>query len=164
MIGPAQPSDRTAIADLHRRNRPDTPGRLEAVARATQQALVARDDEGHVIGVALVIFLDCGVAPYGVIHQLHVAFGPAPGRYDVRDELIEACASWLHEQGAELVYARTVDRGTDAMAMLRYTRSRRWVLDPETGQVNDAGPAAAVETQAPGAAPQPVRAARWVTN
>ena len=64
MIGPADESDGTEIAAIYRRNHPGEQGHLEPRARCTQQTLVARDHDGHIMGIALVIFMDCSVAPY----------------------------------------------------------------------------------------------------
>lgn len=165
MIGPAQEFDRFAIAGLYRDLHRGAPGHLVPEVRVESKTLVARDPKGDVIGFAMVVRLDCGVAPYGVIHQLEVGLNyPAPGRYDVREALVAACVSWLRERGVELMYARTVDRGTDTMAMLRYTNSRGWVLDPDTHQVRDTGTAAGDTRPRSGPFPRPIQSPDRVDN
>jgi hypothetical protein len=114
--------------------------------------------------------LDCGVASYGIIHEIEVAADcPVAQRPDVRQSLVDACVSWLQERGTNLVYARTVDRGAQLAAMLRYSGSREWVLDPETGAYVDIGPAGEDESEStssahPGPLPMPIQAARVITN
>ena len=165
MIGRAQDKDRDERADLYARNHPGDQGRLTAEVHHESQMFVARDEADRLTGLALVSLFDCGVIPHGIIQQLEVAPElPVQTRPEVRDSLVQACVGWLEDRGVDLVYARTVDKGAEIKAMLRYARSRHWVFDPETGEANDAGPASAIEADPRSGPrqPQPVQAARHV--
>jgi len=132
MISPAQELDREAIAELYHRNHPSEPGRLGSETHITYQTFVARsDEEGQVVGMAEVIRLDSGVAPYGIIHQLEIASEySGRERPDLRTSLTRACVEWLEQQGITLVYTRVVNKGSRIAVMLRYAGEEEgWVLD-----------------------------------
>jgi predicted N-acetyltransferase YhbS len=107
MIGPAQPEDKDELARLYRSNHPAVNGWLEPEVRHETQTFVARDDDGQVIGLALVSCIDYGLYPYGVIHELEVA--AKAGTNTIGHSLIEACMHWLTEHGAALVSATASD-------------------------------------------------------
>lgn len=163
MAEPAQPRDFDDIADIYRRNHSDDSGQLTTDVLMQSETFIIRDEADRVIGFAMIVALNCGVTSYGIIHQLEVSPDfPARDRPDVRQSLIEACMRWLQVQGIELMYARTVDKGAEIIAMLRYARSREWVLDPTTSVVVDGGLKRA--TEPPPAEPRPVQAARYTSN
>jgi hypothetical protein len=167
MVDRAQETDNNEIADLYARNHPEQNGRLtDAVQVMGTATFVTRDRASHVTGFAMVIALDCGVRPYGIVHQLEVSLHSSKQvQFDIRDALVDASVTWLAEYGITLVYARAADKGADTLAMLRYGGSQEWSLDPATGEAKDAGRATVTESANPvGAPPRSVQAARYVSN
>src|SRR5437763_16604732 len=96
MVTQAQEWDGKIIAGIYKSNHPEDEGGLASDVRQETQTFIARDDESRVVGFAMVIRLDCGVSPYGIIHQMEIAPAcSARNRPEVRDSLAEACRSWL---------------------------------------------------------------------
>jgi hypothetical protein len=164
MVDRAQETDSDEIADLYARNRPDQNGRLASATQVMETAtFVARDGANHVTGFAMVIALDCGVRPYGIIHQLEVSLHSSKQTQSkVRDGLVDACVTWLAEHGVNLVYAagnaveglpkaspQQQNHGSDDAA------GSTWYVDTDTGYIKP-------ERGRGNTGPEPFQMARYV--
>jgi hypothetical protein len=131
MTAPAQEGDFAAIASIYRHRHPNDSGSLTCGLRTELETFVTRDEGGSLTGFAMVMLLDSGVQPYGVIHQCEISPTSAGNDLpDIRHALVEACVNWLAERGARTVYARTLDKGTHIVAMMRYAESEAgWGYD-----------------------------------
>jgi hypothetical protein len=164
MVDHAREADRDEIADLYARNRPDQSGRLtDAVQILGTATFVTRDGANHVTGFAMVIAMDCGVRPYGIIHQLEVSLHSSKQtQSDIRDALVDACVTWLAEHGVSLVYAsanaaESLPKAPRQQPSHDPGQANSWYVDTDTGYLKP--------ERRPGdtrPAPAPLQMARYV--
>jgi hypothetical protein len=134
MIGHAQAPDGHELPWWYRCH-PHIDGLPEPLVQHQSRTFVARDDDGRIIGLALVSRLAYGVRSYGVIHELEVR-GISVGK--IRRALFDACRGWLEDHGTTVLYA-TPAVNLPGCRPLQHAGERGWVLDPDTGQIKPEG-------------------------
>jgi hypothetical protein len=142
-------SDAAAIAAFYRRYHPHIQGRLTPPAGCESQIFIEQESGGSVIGVALVVRLDTGVATHGIIAEFEVA--PEHSRW-VGNALAAACRDWFAQRAISLICGTGI-RIDDQEA--------GWYLDTQDGTLKEEAPRTACQAAQLPAAPIPYGGNRY---